>query len=82
MTDRELLEQLAGFINQRIFIRGDEKSLHDMVNRYGNAPLTWHYRIAMRLTVMEFRRLNTLMQIVNDHLQSTLHSETQTANDH
>lgn len=80
MTDHKLLQQLADFLNKRTFIRGDEKSINDMVSRYGNPPLTWHFRIAMRLTVTEFRQLTALMQKVNTHLQPTLQSEAQTEN--
>lgn len=79
MTDREMLQQLADFLNQRTFIQGDEASVRDMVLRYSNSPLTLLNRAAMRLTITELNQLNAIMQKVNDHLQSTLQSEAQTA---
>ncbi|MBA3867780.1 MAG: hypothetical protein H0X30_01350 [Anaerolineae bacterium] len=75
MSDRKMLQQLANFLNKRIFIQGDEKSIRDMVTRYANPPLTLVNRVSMRLTVSELNQLNTLMQKVNRHLQSTLHNE-------
>jgi hypothetical protein len=75
MTDREMLQQLATFLNKRTFIQGDEASIRDMVKRYANPPLTLVNRVSMRLTVNELNQLNSLMQKVNGHLQSTLHNE-------
>lgn len=80
-NDHELLQQLADFLNSRTFIHGDEASIRDMVLRYGNPPLTRLYQVAMRLTVAELNQLNSLMQKVNNHLQPTLQSEAQTADE-
>lgn len=66
--DRELLEALSAFLNARDFIYGDKNSIMDMVQRYGNPPLTRHYQVAMRLTVAEVNQLNALMREVNEHL--------------
>lgn len=82
MTDREMLQQLADFLNKRTFAQGDEASVRDMVKRYANPPLTLVNRVSMRLTVTEFNQLNTLMQKINRHLQSTLHNEEQPADVH
>lgn len=82
LNDRELLQQLADFLNKRTFIHGDEASIRDMVMRYANPPFTLVNRVAMRMTVPELNQLNTLMQRVNDHLQSNLQIEVETKNDH
>ena len=75
MTDRELLQQLAAFLNKRSFIHGDDDSIRDMVKRYANPPFTLVNRAAMRMTVAELNQLNSLMQKVNTHLQKPLHNE-------
>lgn len=81
LTDRELLEQLADFLNKRAYIQGDEDSIRDMVTRYANPPLSRLNRVAMRMTVSEYNQLTSLMQKVNRHLQSTSHKELETADD-
>lgn len=70
MTDRELLRQLAGFINKRNFIQGEAESICDMVSRYIKPPLTLRNQVAMQMTVSELNQLITLMQKVNKHLQT------------
>lgn len=69
--DRELLQQLADFLNARDFVYGDKNSIMDMVQRYGNPPLTRHYQVAMRMTIAETRKLNILLRQINEHLQPT-----------
>lgn len=69
MTDRELLEQLFKFFQNREFILGDEKSVRDMVTRYQRPPLTLAYRVAMKMKVHEFSELSTLLEKIAIHLQ-------------
>ena len=66
--ERELLEKLAAFLNMRTFIEGDAESIEDMVHRYGNPPLTMHNRVAMRMTVTEYKQFQALMRRVNGYL--------------
>lgn len=66
--ERELLSKLALFLNERTFIEGDMKSIADMLLRYGNPPLTMHNRIAMRMSVTEYKQFQALMQRVNGYL--------------
>lgn len=81
LTDRELLQQLADFLNKREFIHSDEASIRDMMSRYSNPPFTLRNRAAMRMSVTELNHLNTFMQKVNNHLQSTLHKEPEASDD-
>lgn len=81
-TDRELLVQLAAFLNKRQFIAGDEASIRDMVMRYANPPLSLVNRAAMRMTVGELNQLNALMGKINQHLQLTSHKEAQPVDEH
>lgn len=69
MTDRELLEKLANFLNGMTFIEGDMSSIRDMIARYGNPPLTLHNRVAMRMSVNEYKQFQALMQRVNGYLK-------------
>lgn len=67
--ERELLEKLTKFLNGMVFIEGDMLSIRDMVSRYGNPPLTLHNRIAMRMSVDEYKQFQALMQRINGHLK-------------
>ena len=69
MSERELLEQLAAFLRGRNFIQGDPASIKDMVQRYQQPPLTMHNRVAMQMTVAEYRQLGTLLETISQHLK-------------
>lgn len=73
MTDRELLEALAAFLNGRTYIVGDKDSVADMVKRYANPPLTLYNRVAMRMTVTEHRRFMALLNSLDEHLKESEH---------
>lgn len=67
--EREMLEKLSSFLNMRTFIEGDAESIADMVRRYGNPPLTMHNRVAMQMTVTEYKQFQALMRRVNGYLK-------------
>lgn len=75
MTDRELLEQLFGFLIKRNFILGDPDAVRDMVLRYKQPPVTMLNRVAMQLTEQEYRNLDDLLKKINRHLLETTPQE-------
>lgn len=75
MTDRELLEQLFGFLKQRSFVIGDEASTRDMVQRYQRPPVTMLHRVAMQMTTQDYNNLGTLLNRIDDHLKETTPAE-------
>ena len=68
MTDRELLERLFRLLVNRDYVAGDPDSIMDMVNRYQRPPLTMHYRIAMQMTVNDYKRLADVLETISKHL--------------
>lgn len=71
MTDRELLEQLFNLLVRRNFIVGDETSVRDMVKRYQQPPLTMHHRVAMQMTIAEYKVLGDLLEEIVEHFKPT-----------
>jgi hypothetical protein len=67
MTDRELLERLFNTLVRRNFIVGDEVSTRDMVKRYQQPPLTMHHRVAMQMTLAEYKALGNLLEEIVEH---------------
>lgn len=68
MSDHELLQQIAAFLNRGVFVEGDKDSIIDMVQRYKDPPLTRVFPVCMRLTRAEYRQLTALMQTINTQL--------------
>lgn len=69
MTDRELLERLFNILVRRNFIVGDEASTRDMVKRYQQPPLTMHHRVAMQMTIAEYKVLGDLLEEIVGHFK-------------
>lgn len=67
MTDRVLLERLFNLLVRRNFIVGDETSVRDMVKRYQQPPLTMHHRVAMQMTIDEYKLLGDLLEEIVEH---------------
>lgn len=69
MTDRELLEKLFNLLVRRNFIVGNEESTRDMVKRYQQPPLTMHHRVAMQMTIAEYKVLGNLLEEIVEHFK-------------
>lgn len=67
MNDRELLEKLFNLLVRRNFIVGDETSVRDMVTRYQQPPLTMFHRVAMQMTIAEYKVLGDLLEEIVEH---------------
>lgn len=68
MTDREALEALFKFMVGRNYCTADLDSVRDMVQRYVRPPLTRHYRVAMQMTVNDYKDLSVLLDKIDKHL--------------
>lgn len=71
LTDRELLERLFNLLVRRNFIVGDETSVRDMVKRYQQPPLTMYHRVAMQMTIDEYKVLGDLLEEIVEHFNPT-----------
>ena len=71
MTDRELLQRLTSFLNNRPVIVGDKATIDDMFQRYMNPPFTAYYRCAIRLTKNEYNEISALLAKIDEHLKET-----------
>lgn len=60
--ERKLLAELIAFLADKPLITSDVASIQDMFERYANPPFTMHYRAAMRLTITDTTRLQTLLR--------------------
>lgn len=67
MTDRELLQELFGFLVGRNYVEGDEQSIRDMVLRYKQPPLTLYHRVCMQMTKADYDRLDNLLERIVAH---------------
>lgn len=67
MTDSELLEKLFHFMAARNYVLGDEQGVRDMVLRYKQPPLTMHHRVAMQMTVQDYKDLTELLEQIVEH---------------
>lgn len=61
MTDRELLERFFNFLAKRSYVTGDEESIHDMVLRYKQPPLTMYHQVCMQMTKKDYGDLDALL---------------------
>lgn len=71
MTDREALLALYAFLTTKRYVTMDGDSLHDMVTRYQNPPLTALNTVAMQMTTKEYNALAELMKEVSKHLKES-----------
>lgn len=77
-SDRELLERLFNLLVRRNFIIGDEASTRDMVKRYQRPPVTMHNRVAMQMTIPEYKALGDLLAEIDKHLNPAAAAEEET----
>ena len=68
-TDRELLERLFALMQGRSFIVGDEATIKAMVRSMKNPPMTMYHRVAMQLTVNDYRQLANVLTDIEHHLR-------------
>lgn len=74
--DRELLEKLFAFLAQRNFILGEEQTVRDMVLRYKQPPMTMLNRVAMQMTINDYKELGKLLEQIDGHLHPQPQEET------
>lgn len=60
--ERKLLAELVAFLADKPLITSDVASIQDMFERYANPPFTMHFRAAMRMTITDTTRLQTLLR--------------------
>jgi len=70
MTDRELLQRLYTYLQQRSYVTLDDAALKDMVLRYQFPLLTAYSRVVMQMTAGEFNALNDLMKTIEAQLKA------------
>ena len=74
MAKGDLLYELHEFMRERSYIVGDAESIKDMVNRYANPPLTMYRRVAMQMTIDEYKRLNELLERIDKVVEKERHN--------